>query len=553
MENLILAIANLSKQVAGLFQGFTWQRKIALLVLGALVFGGISAFRWVMLEWAFRPLYADLSQEEAGAAVARLKELQVPYKLAAGGQTILVPEPKLAEVRLQLASDGLPRQGRLGFELFDESSFGATEFAEHVNFRRALEGELERSVLSLAEVERARVHISLPQKSVFLNREQPAKASVVLQLRRGAGLGREKVEAIGFLVSSAVEGLDPQRVVIVDTAGTVLARPRPEGEGFTDEQLEYQRKIERRIQNNIVATLEPYVGFDKVRVAVAAECDWNGGEETKEVLDPNTIVITTQKSEDTTQPIQESGVPGTASNLPRQPAQPRSGAVASSRKVETTNFQTSRTVTRTDLERGEIQRLSVAVLVDHIVELDEEAGKLIRKPRTPEEMDIFRQLVVAAAGIREERGDVLTIQALPFTIFEEPPVPPPPPAPPEEELFSPEWIKKFRYYLIAGAAVILVVMISGWLLVRLKRKVATIKAEAEARRAAAEAQREIEAAEQEARQKEVEEARMLKGLRQATLQSSKAQVLKKHLEETAAKDPEAFVQLMRSWIHENDK
>ena len=154
-------------------------------------------------------------------------------------------------MRLQLASDGLPRHGRLGFELFDESSFGATEFAEHVNFRRALEGELERSILSLAEVERARVHISLPKKSVFLNREQPAKASVILQLRRGAGLSREKVDAIGFLVSSAVEGLDPQRVVIVDTAGAVLARPRPEGEGFTDEQLEYQRKVERGIQTRI--------------------------------------------------------------------------------------------------------------------------------------------------------------------------------------------------------------------------------------------------------------------------------------------------------------
>ena len=190
MGNLILAIANLGKQIGALFQGFNAQRKIGLLVVGALVFGGISAFRWVMLEWAFRPLYTDLSQEEAGAAVARLKQLQVPYKLAAGGQTILVPEPNLAEVRLQLASDGLPRRGRLGFELFDETSFGATEFAEHVNFRRALEGELERSVLSLTEVERARVHISLPQKSVFLNREQPAKASVVLQLRRGAGPGK---------------------------------------------------------------------------------------------------------------------------------------------------------------------------------------------------------------------------------------------------------------------------------------------------------------------------------------------------------------------------
>ena len=198
MGNLILAIANLSKQVTGLFQGLTLQRKIALLVLGALVFGGISAFRWVMLEWAFRPLYTDLSQEEAGAAVARLKELQVPYKLAAGGQTILVPEPKLAEVRLQLASDGLPRQGRLGFELFDESSFGATEFAEHVNFRRALEGGA-RAVRSLLGRSRAGAGAHQSPPKVCFPQPRAAGQSIgrtSAATRHGAGSGEGRGDRV---------------------------------------------------------------------------------------------------------------------------------------------------------------------------------------------------------------------------------------------------------------------------------------------------------------------------------------------------------------------
>ncbi len=196
-------------QILIFWRGLSPRRRIVLLGSAVLVFGGLYAFREHMADRAFLPLYTQLTEKEAGAAVERLKELQVPYRLASGGTTILVPEPHLAEVRLQLASDGLPQYGRLGFELFDNARFGATEFAEHVNYRRALEGELERSIVSLSEVERARVHISLPRQSVFLEDEQPAKASLILHLRRSASLSEERVNGISYLVASAVEDLDP--------------------------------------------------------------------------------------------------------------------------------------------------------------------------------------------------------------------------------------------------------------------------------------------------------------------------------------------------------
>ncbi len=535
------------------WSGLTARRKVVLVASSTLVFTAILVFRAEMADRAYRPLYTGLTDKEAGMAVARLKEMQVPYKLAGGGGTILVPEPRLAEVRLQLATDGLPQSGRLGFELFDGSNFGATEFAEHVNFRRALEGELERSVLSLSEVERARVHISLPKKSVFLDHQQPSKASVVLQLRRGSSLRKEQVDAISFLVASAVEGLEAKKVVVVDTNGSVLARPRPDSEGFSGEQLEYQRDLEKAIGGRILATLEPYIGFDRVRSSVAVECDWNAGEQTEEILDPETIVMTSQRSQESAQPLKQGGIPGTASNLPRQPEPALTEASGATRILETTNYQTSRTVTRMNLERGEVKRLSVAVLVDHRIEVDEEARKLVRVARTAEEMRKFRQLVIAAAGIIEERGDLLTIESLPFTIFEDPLEPPAPPPNPEDNIFSLEWLNKYRYNVIAVGIALILAVFTVWFALRIKRRVSRMKAEAEAKRRADEERKEIEAAEDQARLHQAEEAKMLKGLRLATLQSSKAQVLKKHLEEMATEEPESFVQLMRSWIHEDDQ
>ena len=345
-------------------------------------------------------------------------------------------------MRLQLATEGLPQSGRLGFELFDKTNFGATEFAEQVNFRRALEGELERSVLSLDRVERARVHISLPKRSVFLDYDRPAKASVVLQLRPGAELTPQQIDGITHLVSSAVEGLDPGQVVLVDTRGRLLARPHSDSEAISGEQLEYRSRVERQIQSKIEGTLEPYVGFDKVRVNAAADIDWSRGEQTEEVLDPNTVVMTTQKLQETAGPPNQSGAPGTASNVPRQPLAPGIGGTVNSRVTETTNYQTSRTVTRMDLAKGAVQRLSVAVLVDSKSHYDDK-GNLVREPRTdPEMLESLRLLAVAAAGIVEQRGDRLTLESLPFTIFEPIPERPAQPGPPGWLEFALEIVPK---------------------------------------------------------------------------------------------------------------
>jgi flagellar M-ring protein FliF len=212
---------------------------------------------------------------------------------------------------------------------------------------------------------------------------------------------------------------------------------------LTTEQLEYQRRIESEITKRILETLEPYVGFDKVRASVTAACDWNVGEQTEELIDPNGVVTSTQKTQEISQPATENGVPGTASNLPRQPVSPRIASTSHTRSMETTNYQTSRTVTHTKLERGGIERLSVAVLVDQKVQLDEPTGKIVRVPRTAQEMETIRQLVVAAAGIVEERGDRLTTESLPFTIFETPPEIPEK-VEPAAPLFSLEWLEKYR-------------------------------------------------------------------------------------------------------------
>ncbi len=551
MRPLLTAIADFFEPLIAQWRALKPGSRFFLVLSGVLVFAGVWTFREAMANRAYRPLYSELSAEEAGAAVSRLQALQVPYKLAANGSTILVPESRLAETRLQLASDGFPRTGRLGFELFDSVNFGATEFAEQVNFRRALEGELERSVLSLTEVEKVRVHISLPKRSVFLDYEQAAKASVVMQLRRAAQLTQEQINAISFLIASAVEGLDSANVVVVDTAGRVLAKPRPQDSELTTEQLEYQRRIEAGITKRILETLEPYVGFDKVRASVTAVCDWNGGEQTEELIDPNGVVTSTQKSQEVSQPVTENGLPGTASNLPRQPVAPRTAATSHTRSMETTNYQASRTVTRMKLERGSIERLSVAVLVDQKMQLDEATGKMVRVPRTGQEMETIRQLVVAAAGIVEERGDRLTTENLPFTIFE------PPPAIPEAveipaPLFSTEWLEKYRYYLIVSVSVLLLALVAVWGFLRLRKKIARMRVEQQAALEAEKEKREIDAAKDEARRRELEEQKMLQGLKMATVQSSKGQVLRKHLEEAAAQDTESFVQLLRTWIHEDD-
>src|SRR5580658_5958954 len=244
-------------QLRKLFNGLSIIQRISIFAMAALVVAGTMAFVHYRRESDFRPLYTGMAPEDASTVVQKLKESAVEYRLEENGGTVLVPSAKLAESRLALAAAGLPKSGRIGFELFDKNNFGATEFVEHINYKRALEGELERSVMSLAEVELARIHLTLPKESVFLDQQEPAKASVMVKLRAGAQISPQNVVAVTNLVASAVEGLSPESVSLVDMDGNLLSKPRKtaaaDGSEITAESLLVRQQLEKALVAKISA------------------------------------------------------------------------------------------------------------------------------------------------------------------------------------------------------------------------------------------------------------------------------------------------------------
>ncbi len=286
-------------QLKQLLASLSNRQRITILVAAILVGAGIMLFSRWRKESDFRPLYTGLASEDAGAVVQKLRESGTDYRLSAGGDAVLVSSAKLAETRLEMAAAGLPKTGRIGFELFDKTSFGATEFVEQINYKRALEGELERSVMCLAEVDQSRVHITFPKDSLYLDSRQPAKASVMVHLRTGAQLAPQNVQAISQLVSSAVEGLSPDSVSVMDMRGNLLARGRKslasDGE-YSGEMLEFQQQIEKSLVAKVNATLEPLLGAERFRTSASVECDFAAGQLSEETYDPNKSVMLTSQT-----------------------------------------------------------------------------------------------------------------------------------------------------------------------------------------------------------------------------------------------------------------
>jgi flagellar M-ring protein FliF len=413
-------------QINKLLRAFTIRQRWTMGLVSVLLLAAIYGIVQWQRNANFSPLFTDLAPEDASPVVQKLKEGGVAYRLTNNGATILVPDEKVAELRLEMAGDGLPKSGRLGFELFDKTNFGITEFAEHVNYRRALEGELERSVMSVSEIEQARVHISLPQESVFTEQRQAAKASVLVKIRRGAFLPDSAIPAITNLVASAVEGLTPENVSVLDMRGNLLSRPkRPEN---TDETstgaLEYRQKVERDLATKLDSTLEPLLGAGRYRTAVSAETEMKSGEQSEETFDPeHSVMVSSQKTEDISSQMRPAeGVPGTASALPDNGQRPSSVGGTTSRKTENVNYQTSHTVKRLVLPQGEIKRLSVSVLLDY--DVADDGGKRVLNPPNPDRVKVIHDVVAAAAGLNTERGDQLIVESLPFesTLNFEPPV-----------------------------------------------------------------------------------------------------------------------------------
>ncbi len=410
MEQLRKLLANLT---------LTQRVTIVAVVLAAGA-GLVALTRW-QREGDFRPLYSSLASDDAGAVVKKLKETGVDFRLSEGGSTVLVPSARVAETRLEMASAGLPKSGRIGFELFDKTNFGATEFVEHINYRRALEGELERTIMSLAEVEQARVHVTFPKESVYLESREPAKASVVVRLRPGARLLPPNVVAVEHLVASAVEGLTPEAVSVLDVRGTLLNRPHSapslDGSDSGDRLLETRQGIERDLVAKINSTLEPLLGGEKFRASASVECDFSSAEQSEEIFDPtHSVMVSSQKSEDTSTTGGAAGVPGTASNLPRPPAKPATALAGTSRHTESIAYQSSRTVKHVKLPQGAVKRISLAVLVDQAVRWEGQGNKMHRvlEQPAPEKLKSIRDLVAAATGFSPDRGDQLIVESLPF-------------------------------------------------------------------------------------------------------------------------------------------
>ena len=386
----------------------------------------------VVVLWSNQPvyhlLYSNISPEDAATITEKLKEQKVPYEIRDGG-AIMVPQDRVHELRLMLAGQGLPTGGGVGFEIFDRTQLGMTDFVQKLNYRRAMQGELARTISELTEVEHARVHLVVPEKALFSDKKEQAGASVVLKLRGGRSLSQNQVQGIVHLVASSVEGLNPQNVTIVDTSGNVLSRPSedPYGTHLTNYQTEYQRNLEKSFEERVQSMLERAVGSGKVVVRVSGVLDFKQVERTEEKYDPDaTAVRSEQRMEEKSSgsSTTASGVPGVLSNLPGaknenpQAAGGKGGNSSQSNKTqETINYEINKTVNHILEPVGTLKQLSAAVLIDGSYEAVKGAdGKETMKyiPRTDEELRKYEEIVKKSIGYNAERGDQVEVVSIPF-------------------------------------------------------------------------------------------------------------------------------------------
>lgn len=372
----------------------------------------------------YRPLFTNLSAEDAGEIVKRLKDAKTPYQITPDGKGILVPADKVYEQRLTLASEGLPQGGGIGFEIFDRKNFGMTEFVQKINYQRALQGELSRTISQLNGVEQARIHLVLPEKSLFKENEKPATASVVLKMKSGRSLHDNEVQGVVHLVSSSIEGMDADHVTVLDSHGKVLNK----GGGSSDPATkatsamqETQRAYEKNVEERIQSLLDPIVGPGKTLARVTATFDFKQVERVEEKFDPETIAVRSeQRSEEkgaTT--TSATGVPGVQTNLGKKAPAGNASTGGGAKNDETLNYEVSRSTSKIIEPVGALSKLSVAVLVDGKYEQpaavkDGEIAKPKYVPRSPDELQKIETLVKSAVGFNTERGDQLAIQNIPF-------------------------------------------------------------------------------------------------------------------------------------------
>ena len=553
-------------QLATIWKSLSRGQQVSLIVVPIMVCAAaFGLLRWKH-ESTFRILYSALAAEDAAAVTQKIREAGIEYRLDDTGATVLVPADRLADARLALAGAGLPKSGRIGFELFDRANLGASDFAEQVNYRRALEGELERTVATLSEVDQARIHITFAKESVFLDARQPSKATVVLRMKRIGQLQPASVVAIANLIASAVDGLSPESVAIIDANGRLLSRPRVSGDGeaqLAEANLDYRRQVESELLAKINTALGPLLGPDRFHASVSADCDFSSSEQNEEIVDATkSAVLTSQTTEESSGGAMAGGTPGVASNLPRPTARAAAGSSGLVRHTENVSYQPGRIVKHTMSPKGTVRRISTAVLVDQSIRW-EGVGAKAKKTLVPPSAEVLKgvhDVIAGITGFSESRGDQITVETLPFenTLEAEPPVPPTAPvrqAPPKFD---------FKQPVVIGGAGLVVLLIASLIFVLLRKRhvragdmAPVARGQGESSRAGvidgrtpAERAMEEQISENDAQQAQLESEAMSRI--KLPINTKKGEVLVKHIRESIHKDASHATNVMRTWITEAD-
>lgn len=532
--------------------------KIPLMVAGAAAIAVIIA----LVLWAKTPdykvLYSNLADQDGGAIVTQLTQMNVPYRFSDNGSAIEVPADKVYDLRLRLAQQGLPKGGAVGFELLDQEKFGISQFSEQINYQRALEGELARTIETLGPVKNARVHLAMPKPSLFVREQKSPSASVTLSLEPGRALDEGQISAVVHMVSSAVAGLPPGNVTLVDQGGHLLTQSNTAGRDLNDAQLKYAMDVESRFQRRIESILAPIVGSGNVHAQVTAQIDFANKEKTEEQYrpnsDPSQAAVRSRQLNQSEQVNGRNpgGVPGALSN---QPAPPNNAPIATApqnnaanapqqnqttsmggstptgssntQRDETTNYEVDRTILHTKLNTGDIQRLSVAVVVNYRQLTD---GKPL--PLTAEQMKQIENLTREAMGYSDTRGDTLNVVNSPFSATE------------ETSLEMPFWKQQAFFEMLLSAGRWLVVLIVAWLLWRkLVRPLIQRKVEVQ--------QTQVEAQRQRAEEEDAVSVRLTKDEQQQQRKANQrlsAEVMSQRIREMSDNDPRVVALVIRQWM-----
>ncbi|MFH1218124.1 MAG: flagellar basal-body MS-ring/collar protein FliF [Pseudomonadota bacterium] len=415
-------LRDISNQAVSVVRSLTLPQKIiAGLIVGA-VLAAMLFLSFMGTKPSYAVLYSGLAPEDAAGVVEKLKEQRIDYQLAENGTAVLVPGSSVYETRLTLAAEGLPRGGGVGFELFDKSSFGTTDFVQQLNYQRAVQGELARTIRQFKQVRDARVHIATPKESVFVEDSKPPSASVSLTMAGQEKLAKSEIMAIVHLVASAVPGLTSENITVVDTVGRLLFRKEGDDASMLSAtQLEYQTKVEGDLRKKVESMLEEVVGVNKALARVTVDLDFNKVAVTEESFDPDGQVIRSEQLLLEKQGGAEDagGIPGVKGQLATftETGDAATSTDGFNRKNVTRNYEITRKTRQIQEGIGAIKRLSVAVMVDGVYEenSDKDGKKsLVYKARSPEELQRFAKMTQNAIGFDPDRGDQVEVVAMPF-------------------------------------------------------------------------------------------------------------------------------------------